>query len=37
MICEEIMRPGHTEVSHAWPDNADEGARDLRLNVAVIP
>ena len=33
---EVIMRRGHTEISHAGANDPEEGAVDLRLNVAVV-
>src|ERR1700733_2752907 len=37
VVGEEIARLSHTQILHARTHDADERARDLRLNVAVIP
>ena len=37
MVREEICRLGHTEILYAGTRDPNEGARDLRLNVAMVP
>src|SRR5271169_5445245 len=37
MVSEEIARLGHTQIPHAGTCDTDERARDLRLDVAMVP